>query len=108
MRHGILLALLPLVAWGQFTFAPVRLDDGLAESYYYPRVEAVSEDSLLCTWGSDTEGAFVTWGRRVAANGSPAGSWTLLHDAGGQATCPASVKSLPLSVGGEARLFYHT
>jgi len=109
MKHAILLALLPLTALAQFTFGPLRLDGGVGESFEYPSVEVIHAESLLCTWGEQRGAAsFSAQGQMLAPDGTPLGGRIVFRDQIQQATCAPKMDILPLTGGGEARLFFQS
>jgi hypothetical protein len=104
----LLLALLPLTAEAQVTFDPLRLDDSLAHTFYYPNVVSVGDTTLRCMWASQLAATVMAHSRIVGLDGEPVGPRTVLDSANGQFTCPASVSLMPLNSGGEARLVHHS
>ena len=104
----LLLALLPLTAEAQVTFGPLRLDDSLAQYFYYPSVTPVGDTTLRCMWASQFASTVMAHSRIVGLNGEPVGPRTVLDSANGQFTCPPSVSLLPLNSGGEARLVWYS
>jgi hypothetical protein len=104
----LLLALLPLTAEAQVTFGPSRLDDSLAQLFYYPNVASVGDTALRCMWSSQTDATVKVESRMFTLNGAPLGPRVLLDSANGQFTCPASLAQIPLNSGGAARLVHHS
>lgn len=104
----LLLALLPLTAEAQVTFGPLRLDDSLAQYFYYPSVTPVGDTTLRCMWASQLAATVMAHSRIVGLDGQSLGPRIVLDSANGQYTCPPSVALLPLNTGGEARLVYHS
>ena len=109
MKRAILLALLPLTAFAEFTFGPLRLDEGVGASFEYPSVEVVRAESLRCTWGEQRGAAsFSAQGQMLALDGTPQGERIVFRDQIQQATCAPKMDILPLIGGGEARLFFQS
>ena len=104
----LLLALLPLTAGAQYTFGPVRLDNGEDNLFYYPLIQANAAD-LLCMWASTSDTHLAAYGQRLSLSGNVIGERQTYEDIPvGQATCPASMQFVPLLGGGEIRLLHHS
>jgi hypothetical protein len=104
----LLFVLLPLTAEAQTTFGPLRLDDSLAQTFYYPNLVSVGDTALRCMWSSQTDATVKVESRMLTVNGAPLGPRVLLDSADGQFTCPAFLSLLPLNSGGDARLICHS
>lgn len=105
----LLFALLPLTAHAQWTFGPVRLDDSLAMEYSYPSIAEVDNNQLRCLWTSYSSGRISAFGQVMGQNGTLIGGRIVYEDQPlGQYTCAPQLTIVPLTIGGEARLFYHT
>lgn len=110
MIRYLLFVLLPLTAAAQFTFGPLRLDDGEEGTFYYPSVAADGEDTLRCMWSSISELWLSTMGQYIAPNGSALGNRMIYERVpeGGPYSCSAQISILPLSDGRTAQLVYHS
>jgi hypothetical protein len=104
----LLLALLPLTADAQVTFGPLRLDDSLAQTFYYPNLAAAGDTALRCMWSSQSSATVKVESRILTLNGAPLGPRVLLDSADGQFTCAPSLSLMPLHSGGDARLICHS
>lgn len=105
----LLFALLPLTVQAQITFGPIRLDDSLAMDYSYPAIEEIGSNRLRCSWTSYSSDRLSAFGQLTAQNGTLIGGRIVYEDRPpGQFTCAPELTIVPLVMGGEARLFYHT
>lgn len=105
-----LLLLWPLLAYAQFSFEPIRLDDSLSQSYYHPLIEQSGNGSLLCAWTE--EGSYEvrgTYGHRITAQGNLTGDGIVYDEAEPwQWECSPKLSIVHPTGSGEIRLFYDT
>src|SRR5262245_10989127 len=101
--------LLPVLCSAQYTFGPLRLDDELDNSFFYPVLSPRANGNLFCTWASTSDERIATYGQIVSPSGEFVGDRVLYQEVepGHMGiVCPAKLKVLPLENGGEARLIF--
>ncbi len=106
-----LVLLLPLMAISQDSFGPMRLDDSLAQRYFYPALKQTPSGNLLCAWAQTSDSLIAVYGQTVALNGSLVGqriTYQSVRYGEGNIVCPASIALVHESGGGEARMIYHS
>jgi hypothetical protein len=107
----LLILLLPVVALAQVTFGPLRLDDSLDVSYFYPVMNPWPTGDLLCTWASSSDARIATYGQHVGYDGGligPRHEYQNVVPGTGGVVCPAKLIVLPHADASQSQLIFHS
>lgn len=107
----LFLLVYPALCLAQYTFGPFRVDDGLDHSFFYPVMNPREDGTLFCTWASTSDERIGTYGQFVTPSGELQGAripYQEVEPGHMGIVCPAKLKVLPLSNGGESRLIFHS
>lgn len=95
--------------YAQASFGPTRLDDSLAQNYFYPTLSSGSDGSLLSTWSFFSDSLVGAYGQHMNLGGDWTGariSYDVMMPQG--YLCPPQLTVMPTADGGEIRLINHS
>ena len=101
----LLVLLLPLTLFGQITFEPMQLDDGLGEEFLFTSIFVQPDGKLLCTWCSKESGGYTSYGQLVSSIGELVGSPICYEE---NAECAPRLTAIRRSDGREGQLLGHS
>jgi hypothetical protein len=109
MRALLLLLLLPLTLQAQVTFGPLRLSHGQPTTCYFPLLELLPQDTLLCLWSPLSDTTYSGHAQRFALSGTALSNEEAYNVAAPHPTffCAAEVSIVRLPSGGEGRVIHH-
>jgi hypothetical protein len=104
----IIVLLMPLALFAQYTFGPVRLDDGTGELYSYSHVRQEPDGGFICTWALGTADVIGTYGQRIAPDGSLVGERICYESRVNDGfVCGATATIVRCTDGREGQLLHH-
>ncbi len=94
--------------FAQPNFAPVRIDDGSRELFYFPTIRTLNSGNMLCSWAAANEEWIGSYGREVDINGVVQGATQFFDEQSPlEVTCPPRVEFHTLSSGAWVKMIYH-
>ncbi len=106
----IFLLCLPLAAFAQYEFDPVRLDDGVDSAYHSTQLGLDSQGNIMCIWSSESPERQRASGRIMSVGGEFLGGINVYAESAPDSTfsrCFLYVNVQPLASGGEVRQYGH-
>jgi len=107
MRIAFWVLLLPTMVSAQYTFDPVRLDDGQGRDYYYPHIERAGSN-LLCIWSSVSDVLIAGHGIHVTPEGQLLDRIVYQEVVPGVITCPPNLNLMHAPDGSNPFSVYHS
>ena len=65
--------LLPAIVFAQYTFGPIRLDDGTDQNYFYPSLSVNPQGQIHSVWSSTSDARIAAFGRAISPDGQTLG-----------------------------------